>query len=450
MPQNPEKKGTCQMQSSHSLSRLSVTFSDSHAVVDAGLLLPATLAEKLGLRDLIDEHVGLGGRAGAGTSGVKAMTLIFSALAGGECIDDAGLLRAGRTPAVLGQDVRAPSTLGTFLRSFTWGHALQLDAVSRRLLARAWASGAGPGDQPFTMDVDSTICETYGLKKAGGSRFTYTHTRGYHPLLAVAAGTGEVLHARLRGGPAHTSRGAARFIAETVERVRGAKATGPLTLRADSGFYSKKVVEACRKRKVRFSITMRIHQKLRATLAALPEEAWTAIPYFLPGAAVAETTYTPFGRKGTPVRLIVRRVPPTPGSQLALFTTYDYHAFICDREGETLTLEADHRRHAEIENVVRDLKYGVGLNHLPSGKFGANAAWLAFQVMAHNLGLWVNRLGLCGAPLRMKTLRRRYLALPGRLTSGRRRFFLALPAAWPWREGFLAALSRLRSLPLLV
>ena len=438
------------MQSSHSLSRLSVTFSDGHAVADAGLLLPATLAEKLRLRDLLDQHVCLGGRAGAGNAGVKGMTLIFSALAGGDSIDDAALLRAGSSQAVLGQDVRAPSTLGTFLRSFAWGHALQLDAVSRRLLARAWAAGAGPGEAPFTIDVDSTICETYGLKKAGGSRFTYTGVRGYHPLFAVAAGTGEVLHARLRGGPAHTAQGAARFIAQTVERVRGAKATGPLTLRADSGFYSKKVVEACRKRKVRFSITMRIHKQLRATLAALPEEAWTAIPYFLPGAAVAEITYTPFGRKGAPVRLIVRRVPPTPGSQLALFATYDYHAFITDREGETLILEADHRRHAEIENTIRDLKYGVGLNHLPSGKFGANAAWLAFQVMAHNLGLWVNRLGLQGAPLRTKRLRRRYLSLPGRLTSGRRCFFLALPAAWPWRDEFLAALSRLRALPLLV
>ena len=238
--------------------------------------------------------------------------------------------------------------------------------------------------------------QTYGLKKQGGSRFTYTHTRGYHPLLAVRAGSGEVLHGRLRSGPAHTSRGAARFIAETVERVRGAGASGPLTLRADSGFYAKKVVKACQKRKVRFSITLPIYKKLRERLAALPEEAWAEIPYFLPGAGVAEISYTAFGKKGIPVRLICRRTPPTPGSQLALFTTYDYHAFVCDREGDTLALEADHRRHAEIENVIRDLKYGVGLNHLPSGPFGANAAWLAFQVMAHNLGLWVNRLGLGG------------------------------------------------------
>lgn len=296
------------MQSSHSLDRLSVAFSDRHAVANAGLVLPATLAEKLGLRELINRHVKLGSAPGAANAGVKAMTLIYSALAGGDCIDDAALLGSGSTQAVLGQDVRAPSTLGTFLRSFTWGHALQLDAVSRGLLARAWSAGAGPGGAPFTIDVDSTICETYGLHKAGGSRFTYTHVRGYHPLLAVAAGTGEVLHSRLRAGPAHTSRGVERFIAETVTRVREAGATGEVTLRADSGFYSAKVAAACRRREVRFSITMPIHQHLQAAIAALPEEAWTAIPYFLPRAAVAETTYTPFGKKGTPVRLIVRRV----------------------------------------------------------------------------------------------------------------------------------------------
>jgi hypothetical protein len=437
------------MQSSHSLSRLSVAFSDRHAVANAGLILPATLAEKLGLRDLIDHHVHLGSAPGAANAGVKAMTLIYSALSGGDCIDDAALLRSGSTQAVLGGELRAPSTLGTYLRSFTFGHALQLDAVSRHLLARAWGAGAGPGAAPLTIDIDSTICETYGLTKAGGSRFTYTHVRGYHPLLAVAAGTGEVLHSRLRAGPAHTSRGVTRFIAETVTRVRGAGATGEITLRADSGFYSAKVVAACRKREVRFSITMPLHQHLQAAIAALPEEAWTAIPYFLLGAGVAEISYTPFEKRGIPLRLIVRRVPPTPGSQLALFTRYAYHAFICDREGETLALEADHRRHAEIENVVRDLKYGVGLNHLPSGKFAANAAWLSLQVLAHNLGLWVNRLGLQGAPLRTKTLRHRYLALAGRLTHSARRLFLALPSCWPWREEFMAALTRLRSLPLL-
>ena len=437
------------MRSSHSLERLSVSFSDTHVVADAGLLLPATLAGRLRLKELLDEHVDLGRAPGAASPGVKALTLVYSALAGGDCIDDAAILGSGSTAAVIGGELRAPSTLGVFLRSFTYGHARQLDAVSRRLLARAWGAGAGPGEAPFTIDVDSTICETYGVKKQGGREFTYTHVRGYHPLLAVAAGTGEVLHSRLRAGPAHTTRGAANFISETITRLRGAGATGEITLRADSGFYNLKVVRACRRKDVRFSITMKLHKGVPERFDAIPEERWTSIPYFMEGAAVAEIPYTPFGKEGFPVRLIVRRVPPTPGSQLALITNYSYHAFICDREGETLALEADHRRHAEIENAIRDLKYGVALNHLPSGRFAANAAWLALQVVAHNLGVWVNRLGLREAPLRMKTLRRRYLTLPGRLTRGAGGRRLALPIAWPWKKQFLAALTRLRAVPLL-
>ena len=444
--QTPGEKGTHQMQSSHSLDRLSVAFSDSRAVADAGLVLPATLAEKLGLRELYDQAVDLGDAPGRGNVGVKALTLIYSALSGGDCIDDAGVLRAGRTQAVLGQEVRAPSTLGTFLRSFRWGHALQLDVVSREALSRAWHLGAGPGDGPLTIDLDSTICETYGLAKAGGSRFTYTHVRGYHPLLAVLPETGEVVHAQLRGGPAHTAQGVARFIAQTHARLRGAGHTGELTLRTDAGFYSEKVVRACRRKKVRFSIGLPLHKSLTARIAALPETAWQPIGYVFPGAAVAEIPYTAFGKHGVPVRLIVRRVPPSPGSQLALFATYAYHGFICDREGDTLALEADHRRHAEIENVIRDLKYGVGLNHLPSGVFAANAAWLALQVIAHNLGRWLSQLAGAGR-LTTKTLRTRFLSLPGRITRSARRSSLSLPAGWPWRDTFMCTLLRLRALP---
>ena len=193
--------------------------------------------------------------------------------------------------------------------------------------------------------------------------------------LAVAAGTGDVLMARLRQGRANTARGAAHFLRETVGRVRYAGARGPLTMRADSGFYAHAMVAVCRKMEVRFSITVRQHPRLRNLIEAIPEADWTPIPYWMDGAAdVAETTYTPFESKpdAAPVRLIVRRVKPTPGSQLALFANYSYHGFITDRDGDTLDLEADHRRHAEIENAIRDLKYGVGLNHLPSGRFPAN------------------------------------------------------------------------------
>ena len=440
------------MRSSHSLDRLEVAFDDDRLIEDAGLLLPATLAQHLGLRELVDEHLDLGTVPGSANAGDKLLTLLASALAGGDCIDDADALRAGGTAAVLGHVVKAPSTLGTFLRAFTWGHARQLDAVSRVLLARAWEAGAGPGDGPVTIDLDSTVCETYGLQKDGALHHTDTHVRGYHPLLAVAAGTGDVLHQRLRGGNANSGRGSGSFLAETVGRVRSAGATGQLTMRADSGFYAHAVVAVCRTMDVRFSITIRQHRSVRRLIEAIPADAWTPIPYWIDGGAdVAETTYTPFAgeQDAVPVRLIVRRVKPTPGSQLALFTMYDFHAFITDRDGAMLELEADHRRHAEIENAIRDLKYGMALNHLPSGKFAANGAWLAVQVIAHNLARWTARLGLGAGIVTAKTLRRRLFALVGRLTRSARRVTLHLPAGWPWAAEFAIALARFRALPLL-
>ena len=334
------------------------------------------------------------------------MTLVASALAGGDCIDDTDALRSGSTGGVLGCVVKAPSTLGTFLRSFRWGHVRQLDRVSRELLARVWAAGAGPGD---------------------------------------------VLMSRLREGRSNTARGAAHFLRETVGRVRYGGATGQLTMRADSGFYTHSIVALCRRMKVRFSITVRQRASLRNLIEAIPEDAWTPIPYWMEGAAdVAEAEYTPFRNESdaTPVRLIVRRVKPTPGSQLALFTIYSYHAFITDRDGDTLELEAGHRRHAEIENAIRDLKYGVGLNHLPSGRFAANAAWLSVQVMAHNLARWAARIALGEQLVTTKTLRRRFFSLAGRLTRSARRLTLHLPRGWPWETQFHRALAQLRTLPL--
>ncbi len=439
------------MRSSHTLDRIATTFDDLRLIADAGLLLPATLAAHLGLRELFDRHVDLGSNPGRAHAGDKALTLIMSALAGGDCIDDADALRAGGTEAVLGHDVAAPSTLGTFLRSFSWAHARQLDVVSRELLRRAWMAGAGPASGAFTIDLDSTICRTYGLQKEGGSRFTYTHVRGYHPLLAVAAGTGDVLHARLRGGRSTSARGAAGFLGETIARVRDAGASGPLVVRADSGFYEAAVVRACRRADARFSITVKLYAGLRGRIEALAEDAWTEIPYWQEdGADVAEIAFTPFAdqRDAQEVRLIVRRVRPTPGSQLALFTPYGYHAFITDRAGDTLALERDHRRHAEVENAIRDLKYGVGLDHLPSGRFGANAAWLALQVMAHDLARWTSRIGLGDGLVTTKTMRRRLFGLPGRLARSARRILLHLPRAWPWADRFAAALGALRAISL--
>ena len=439
--------------------RIHVAFDDHRLVANAGLLLPATLALHLGLPQLVDRHLDLGRAPGRANPGDKMLTLVASALAGGDCIDDDDALRAGGTARVLGCVVKAPSTLGTFLRSFSWGHVRQLDRVSRELMARAWSAGVGPGDGPLTIDLDSTICETYGLAKEGARHHGYTGQRGYHPLLAVAAGTGDVLMARLREGRANTARGAGHFLRETVGRVRYAGARGQLTVRADSGFYTHAVVSACRQLDVRFSITIRQHASLRELIEAIPEQDWTPIPYWMDGAAdVAETTYTPFQSEpdAAPVRLIVRRVKPTPGSQLALFVNYSYYGFITDRDGETLELEADHRRHAEIENAIRDLKYGVGLNHLPSGRFAANAAWLAVQslprtrygVMAHNLARWAARIGLDEQLVTTKTLRRRFFSLAGQLTRSARRLTLHLPRRWPWETQFDRALARLRAIPL--
>ena len=256
---------------------------------------------------------------------------------------------------------------------------------------------------------------------------------------------------RLREGRANTARGAAHFLRETVGRVRYGGATGQLTVRADSGFYAHAIVAVCRDKDVRFSITARQHPRLRNIIEAIPEGNWTPIPYCMEGAAdMAETTYVPFESKpdAVPVRFIIRRVKPTPGTQLALFVNYSYHGFITDRDGATLELEADHRRHAEIENAIRDLKYGVGLNHLPSGRFAANAAWLAVQVMAHNLARWTARIGLGEQVVTTKTLRRRFFSMAGRLTSSARRLTLHLPKRWPWEAQFSRALARLRALPL--
>ena len=385
--------------------RIRILF-DDRLVANAGLILPATLALRLGLPQLLRKHLDLGGAPGRGNTGDKMMTLVASALAGGDCIDDADVLRAGGPAGVLGFTAKAPSTLGTFLRSFRWGHVRQLDRVSRELLARVWKAGAGPGD---------------------------------------------VVLARLREGRANTAGGAAHFLRETVGRVRYCGARGQLTVRADSGFYTHAVVAVCRRMDVRFSIAIRQRARLRNLIEAIPEDAWTPIPYWMDGAAdVAETTYTPFQAEAdaAPVRLIVRRVKPAPGSQLALFATYSYHGFMTDRDGETLELEADHRRHAEIENAIRDLKYGVGLNHLPSGRFAANGAWLAVQVMAHNLARWTARIGLGQQIVTTKTLRRRVFALAGRITRSARRLTLHLPRRWPWEEQFSRALARLRAIPL--
>jgi hypothetical protein len=431
------------MPSSHSPTTLAVAFDDDHAVANAGLVLTATLAERLGVEAVVDQLVDLGQRPGGHQPGRKVLTLLHAVVAGGDCINDADVLRTGATAKVLGHRVMAPSTLGTFLRSFTFGHLRQLDRVAETLLTRAWAAGAGPGEQELTMDLDSTVCEVHGHAK-GGATYGYTRRLGYHPLLATRADTGEVLHLRMRTGSANTARGAERFVNETAGRVRRAGASGPCTLRADSGFWSGKVIGACRRHDLRFSITVRQTKLVKAAITTINQDAWTDIAYPDGGAAqVAETTLG--GKAGG--RLVVRRTRLV-GQQQALWPDWRYHAFVTDRAGTAVELDADHRRHAVVELAIRDLKQGSGLCHCPSGVFLANAAWALLATLAHNLLRWVAALGLgTHGMVVAKTVRRRLLTLPGRLTRSARRWRLHLPRGWPWAELFLHALTRLRAVP---
>jgi hypothetical protein len=441
------------MRSSHSLAAVETTFDEDNLVPNAGLQAPAALAQKLGVAELVEARVKLPADAtGRANCGVKAMTVVGAMLTGGDSIDDTEVLRAGAAPELFDQ-TRAPSTIGTWLRSFNWAAVRMLDAVSRIVLARAWAAGLGPDlVADLTIDVDSTICQTYGTAKQG-ARFGYTKVRGYHPLLATLAGTAQVLHARMRGGNAGSARGVGTFIRETIRRVRDAGATGALTVRADSAFYSRAFVTGCQAHDARFSVTVRLLKTIRAAIEALPGSAWTPIDYWLDGGAdvadVAETTYTAFKdtRDAVELRLIVRRVRPTPGSQLALDVVFDYHPFLTDRDGDMLELEADHRRHAVVELAIRDLKAG-GLAHVPSGKFFANAAWLALACLAHNIARWTLRAaGAQWADATSETLRRKIVAMPARLVHTARTIKLRFPRNWPWRDGYQAALLTIRAIP---
>ncbi len=442
------------MRANHDLSRVSTTFDETNLVPNAGLLPAAVLAQRLDLGGLIDSRLHLG--AHGANSGAKALSVIGSMLAGGDSIDDVAVLRAGAAGSLF-DGTRAPSTVGSWLRSHKWSNVRQLDAVSRELLKRLWQAGAGPADltAPLTIDLDSTIVEVHGRAKQGAA-FGYTRVRGYHPQLATCAQTRQVLMSRLRGGSAGAARGAASFLTETISRVRGTGASGQLTVRADSAFYSKTMVATAVKFDVRFSITARQDRAVRAAIDAIDDDAWQPIPYWLStpqvsGADIAETAFTVFAgdkRHARQVRLVVRRTRPTPGSQLALFTSWSYHAFITDRTGELADIEADHRRHAVVEQAIAELK-SAGLKHLPSGKFMANAAWLALSVMAHNLGRAVAILA--GTDLdraTAATLRSRVFTAPGRLVHTGRRRHLRLPAAWPWANAIRTALASIHAIPL--
>ena len=422
------------------LDGVRVKFDDERAVSDAGLLLLATLAARLGIEECAQRFVRLRPkRPGAGNTGRKVMSVIFAMALGADSIDDCDVLRAGRTRRLLGGWVAAPSTLGTFLRAFTFGHVRQLDRLLGEALTRAWKAGAGPGNGRLVIDVDSFVGEVCGRLKQGAA-YGYTKLFGYHPILATRADTREALHIRLRKGSANTQKGMLRFCVELIARVDRAGATGVKLLRADSGFWNTKVFERLEKAGWQYSIGVRNIKKIRAAVDTIDKDAWTKIDY--PDGGEAQIAETVYGNR----RLIVRRTRLL-GAQAELWPDWRHFAFITNRDEAIALVEAEHRDHAVVEQVIADLK-DQALAHFPSGHFHANAAWTVLAALTHNLLRWTELLGLPGTVVRAaRTVRRRLLALPGRLTRHARGWTLHLPARWPWQGDFEAALARIRAVP---
>lgn len=439
---------------SQNIDRVEVVFDEPNLVANAGLVTVATLATRLGMQRLIDRTVRLRGRGGGANPGRKILTLVLTLVAGGSHIDHADLLRSGDTGRILPFRVMAPSTLGTFLRSFTFGHVCQLDRVIAETLSRVWGLGAGPGDGRLVVDVDSTITEVFGYQKQGAV-YGYTKKKGYHPLVASRADTGEILHVRLRKGSSH--KGHIRFVEELIARVRRAGAAGEILLRADSGFWSRSLIDTCERLGVKFSITVGLRPSIRVSIEEIPDSSWMPITYPDGGQAeVASFAYTMSGvRQGhqpKTVRIIVRRTRLL-GEQAALWPDWRYHVFVTNRHEPVVSVDREHRHHAVVELAIRDLKEGAGLSHVPSGHFSANGAWLACAVLAHNLIRWTS---LLGDPTGRDTLtvartfRTQLVAIPGRLVNRAGQLTLRLPTYWPWAQRLLSILIRLRNIPQLV
>ena len=431
---------------------IEVVFDDASLVADAGLLVAGTVMGRLGLEAMIDEAV-RPPAAGLG-SGAKVLSVVASMLVGGSFIDDAQRLRSGCGSAVLPFAVSAPSTLGTFLRSFAFGHVRQLDRAHEMALGRAWSVGASPAAEAMTVDLDSTVCEVFGKAKHGAA---YGHTKvlGYHPLAAVRDDTGEVLHSRMRSGS--SQRGHPRFAAETLARLRRLAPAAAVTVRADSGFFSYEMIDTLEAHNARYSITIPHNAKVKAAVDGIDERQWKPIAYSADGEAqVAETTITtgPRSRSRKPrtLRLIDRRTRLV-GPQGTLWPHWRHHSFITDRADlDAEAADAYHRAHARVELAIKDLKDN-GLAHCPSGRFFANGAHLACAALAHNLARWCARLGRLHHPRKLTvaaTLRNRLLTVPGRLVNHSGRHRLRLPQHWPWAAGFTTALAHIRNLPLLI
>lgn len=442
------------MKASHTIRAV---FDDPNLVSAAGLVPLLRLAENAGLGELLGRHLSVPSPNAA----AKTAAVVAGMLAGADSIDDLDLLRHGAMPRLF-PGVRAPSTLGTFLRSFTHGHVQQLDAAAARLLAGL--SGQVPGllaggDQVAFVDVDDTVKEVHGYAKQGAA-FGYTRQRGLNVQLATVStpvAAPVIAAARLRRGNVASAAGAGRLLAQAITTARAAGASGQLVCRADSAYYGWAFVGTAIRHDTWFSVTARMDPKVKAAITAIDDDAWTPIRYpravfdevldrWVSDAQVAEVPYVAFtGRRKSqhvPCRLIVRRVArlqplASDGSvQGELFAAWRHHAFITNSDLTTVEADQRHREHAQVEQVIAEVKDGP-LAHLPSGKYAANAAWLACAVIAFNLAR-AAAVAAATRTARWATVRTRIINIPARLATSGRRLVLHLPAAWPWAPAWQA------------
>ncbi|MDP9027135.1 MAG: IS1380 family transposase [Actinomycetota bacterium] len=448
------------MQVSHAAKAAVASFDDPNLVSSVGLLPIMRLAENAGLRDLADTWLSVPTDKGA-NAGTKVSSLVAGMVAGADSIDDMALLRHGGM-AKLFASCYAPSTLGSFLRSFTFGHVRQLDAVAARVLVNLAHEAPvvpTPTDNGLVfVDVDDTIIEVHGHQKQGAG-FGYSGVRGINALLAtVSTSTSApvVIAQRLRKGASGSPRGAARIVADalkTVTRIPGTS-TAPVLLRADSAYYGFQVVNAALRAGADVSITARQDPAVKRAISTIAEDAWTPIEYtdaifdeatraWISRAEVAEVPFTAFTSRAkkdhVPGRLVVRRIPELNKKDVqhpTLFDTHRFHAFFTTSTLDTVTADQVHRRHAIIEQVNADLKRAA-LAHLPSGIFTANAAWLVLAVIAFNLTRAAGTIaGAVLAKATTATIRRKIVTIPARVASSGRRIRLHLPHAWPWETAW--------------
>jgi hypothetical protein len=448
------------MQSSHAVAAVDIAFDDSNLIGDGGLDEVVALAEHIGVSTLVSDRVTIAGarNSGGSNAGAKVMTLLAGMVAGADSIQDTDRLRLGATAIAFG-GVRAPSTLGTFLRSFTHGHLKQLHSVHKQvLIGLARATDLLPGsDVVAFVDVDSTHRQVYGYTKQGAENGRLKGEKTLHPLIAVistplcAPVIGGI---RMRKGKTADVRGAAGFVAEALNTARAGGCTGHLVLRGDAKFYTADVVAAAKRAKAFVSLTTGSNPSVNAAIASISETAWTPIHYpnafvdedtgeLISDAEVAEISYTAFAGKPKALqaqgRLIVRRVKRlnrTTDAQGRLFNVYRHHAVFTTSPFTMLQAESQHRAHAIVEQVIADAKASA-LAHLPSSSFQANAAWATLWAIAHNLTRAIGVLtDAFHAKATTATIRAHLINIPARLARSARRLTIHLPLNWPWQHSF--------------